>query len=121
MIELLSGFPENVVAVSAKGNLQRQDYVAVLEPAVEAAFAKHSKVRFYYELGPELHGVQAGAAWEDLKVGVRHWTAWERIAVVTDIEWIRHSINAFAFLMPGRVRTFPQAEAEAAHTWISAA
>ena len=35
MIELLKGFPSNVVAISCHGDVSRQDYDDVLIPAVE--------------------------------------------------------------------------------------
>ena len=42
------------------------------------------------------------------------------IAVVTDIEWIRHAVNVFRFLLPGKVRVFPGGEVGAARHWIVA-
>lgn len=119
MIELLQGFPENVVALVAKKHVTRADYQTVLVPAVEKALKQHDKVRIYYELGPEFEGIEAGAVWEDFMVGVSHWLRWERIAVVTDVVWIRYTIDAFRFLMPARVRVFTAAEATEAREWIA--
>jgi hypothetical protein len=121
MIEVLKGFPENVVAVAAKGKVTRSDYENVLVPAVEKAFQRHEKLRFYYELGPEFQGLESGAAWEDFKVGISHFMRWERVAVVTNVDWIRHAAGAFAFLMPAKVRTFSIAQESEARAWISAA
>ena len=58
--------------------------------------------------------------WEDFKIGVEHLSRWERVAVVTDIEWIRHAANVFSFLMPGEVRVFATSDAPAARQWITA-
>ena len=49
---------------------------------------------------------------------MEHLLRWERVAVVTDIEWIRHRVNVFRFLLPGKIRVFADYEAEAAHQWI---
>jgi SpoIIAA-like len=119
MIELLAGFPENVVAVSGKGQVTRKDYEEVLIPAVEAAFKKNYKVSFYYELGTQFAGIEAGAAWEDFKEGVRHFLHWEKMAVVTDIDWIRRAITGFAVFMPGELRVFPTGEAAVARAWVT--
>jgi SpoIIAA-like len=121
MIETIAGFPDNVVACAAKGQVTGEDYDRVLIPAVEAALAKHDKIRCYYELGTAFAGMDAGAAWRDFTVGIEHLTRWERVAVVTDVEWIGHAVNAFRFLMPGAVRVFPTAETAAARVWIAAA
>ncbi len=120
MIEMLKGLPEGVVAAVAKGRVTKKDYDEVLVPAVEAAFRRRQKVRCYYELGREFSGMEAGAAWEDFRVGVGHLSGWERVAVVTDVDWIRLSINAFRFLVPGEIRIFPTTEAGEARRWIQA-
>jgi hypothetical protein len=118
MIEIVETFPDNVVGLIAKGQVTREDYERVLIPRVEAALKRHDKIRLYYELGSEFSGIDAGAAWEDLKVGVEHFTRWERMAVVTDVDWIRHMLNAFGFVMPGQLRVFPTAKGAEARAWI---
>jgi SpoIIAA-like len=121
MIEIVSGFPDNVVAAVARGHVTRQDYLEILVPAIEKAFSRFARLRCYYELGSTFAGFAPGAMWEDAKIGFGHLAGWERIAVVTDIDWIRHAVAAFRFLMPAEVRVFPSAEAAAARSWIAAA
>lgn len=121
MIESIDSFPDNVVAVIAKGQVTKQDYEKVLIPKVEAALKRHERISLYYELGAEFSGVDSGAAWEDIKVGVEHLTRWERMAVVTDVDWIRHLMSAFRVFMPGRLRVFPTAKTADARAWILAA
>ena len=43
----------------------------------------------------------------------RHRThpATERVAIVTDVGWVRHTVNALRFLIPGEVRVFTTHEA----------
>ena len=118
MIEIIAGFPENVVALIAKGQVTKKDYEQVLIPKVESALKRYNKIRLYYELGSEFSGIDPGAAWEDLKIGIEHLTRWERMAVVTDVEWIRHMLNAFRFLMPGQLRVFATAQTSEARAWI---
>ena len=119
MIRILSGFPENVVAVACEGRVTRKDYDDILVPTVTAALQRHEKVRLYYEITPQFSGMEAGAIWEDFRVGMEHLLRWECIAVVTDIAWIRHTVNAFRFLLPGKVRVFAGGEAGAAREWIA--
>jgi SpoIIAA-like len=64
--------------------------------------------------------MELGAMWEDFRVGIGHLSGWERIAVVTDVDWIRHAINAFRFLVSGETRIFPTSEAAKARRWIAA-
>lgn len=118
MIENIEGFPDNVVALIAKGQVTKKDYEQLVIPKVETALKRHDKIRLYYELGSQFSGIDPGAVWEDLKVGVEHLTRWERMAVVTDVDWIRHMVNAFRFLMPGQMRVFATAQTSEARAWI---
>jgi len=118
MIELLKGFPENVIAVSCKGKITKSDYDTVLVPTIEKALSAHDKVRLYYEAGPGFAGIEPAAAWEDFKVGMEHFTRWQRVAVVTDVDWIKHTMQIFSFIMPGDMRVFRTSEAEQARAWI---
>jgi SpoIIAA-like len=118
MIELLEGFPENVVAIAARRQVTKDDYLTVVVPAVERAFAGHERVRVYYELGAGFAGFDAGAMLEDAKVGMRHLRHWDRVAVVTDVAWIGHAVSLFAFLMPAAVKVFATKDGEQARAWI---
>lgn len=119
MIEILKGFPDNVAALACRGHVTRQDYETVLVPHVEALLKRHDKVRLYYEIGADFTAIDPGAVWEDFKVGMAHLTHWERVAVVTDVDWIRHTMSLFAFVIPGDVRIFPMAEAAQARGWLT--
>jgi SpoIIAA-like len=119
MIEHLKGFPQNVVAFVCRGHVTKKDYENVLIPAVRSALAEHDKVRLYYETAADFEGIDPAAVWEDTKVGVSHMTRWERFAVVTDVEWIRHTMKFFSFLMPGEMKVFRNDEAARAKEWIA--
>ncbi len=118
MIELLTGFPDNTVAAVAKGRVTRLDYDDVLIPKVNEAVARHDKIRCYYELGAEFTGFDAGAAWEDFRLGIGNLTHWQRVAIVTDVEWLRMTMRFFRFLVPGELRVFGTADAAEARSWI---
>lgn len=121
MIETLRDFPDNVVAVSCHGHVTRDDYDKVLIPAVEGKLARHDKVRLYYEIGPEFTGIDPGAIWADFKVGMEHLSRWDRVAIVTDVDWIKNTMRFFSFLFPVEMRFFPMTQAAEARSWIAAA
>lgn len=120
MIEQLTDFPDNIAAFRCAGQVTRDDYVRVLVPAILGKLRTHDKVRVYYETAANFSGFETGAMWEDFKVGVEHLTRWERVAVVTDVDWIGNAVRFFAFLMPATTKLFSQAEAAQARSWISA-
>ncbi len=55
---------------------------------------------------------------EDFKIGMQHLTRWERVAVVTDVQWIANAISLFSFLLPGAMKVFSTKDADQAHSWI---
>ena len=120
MMHVLEGFPDNVVAVRAEGDITAHDYRSVLHPAIDHATVD-GKARLLYALGPEFTGFEGGAFWEDAKMGFQHLTSFERIAVVTDIDWVQRSIHLFGVFIPGTVRVFQNSEFETAKTWITSA
>lgn len=121
MIELLKDFPDNVTALVCHGQVTKADYEKVLIPDVTQRLGRHDKVRIYYEIAPDFTGYDPGAIWDDTKLGLSHFLRWERLALVTDIEWIKHSVTLFGFLMPAQLRAFPTKEADAAREWIAEA
>jgi hypothetical protein len=118
MIETLSGLGERVVAVRARGKVTAKDFQDVLLPAVEAATQDGKRARLLYVLGPEFDGLEVGAMLHDAKVGLGHLSDFERIAVVTDRDWIAHSLRVTAFLIPAAVRLFAPDQLEEAKRWI---
>jgi|SRR6516162_9647499 hypothetical protein len=121
MIEILKGFPEGVAAFAGKGRVTRADYERVLIPELEEVLRRPGRVRCYYELGTDFSGMDSDAMWEDFKIGVGHFTRWERVAVVTDIDWIRHAVGLFRFLVPGEFQVFSTSTATEARNWIASA
>ena len=120
MIRLLRDMPAGVLGLEAVDDVEKEDYENVILPAVEKAIAENGKVRLVYVLGHEFDDYEGGAVWEDLKLGAKHPTAFERIAVVTDARWARPAMKVFSVLWPGKARAFPLDERAAAVTWAAA-
>lgn len=119
MIEQIHDLPDNVLGFAATGTVTASDYESVIIPAVEALFARQNKVRFLYHLGEDFSGFEAAAMWDDTKLGLKHLSGWERMAVVSDVEWLRAAIRIFGLAIPGQVRVFHNRELAEAKKWIT--
>lgn len=119
MLELIPDLPDNVVGCSATGKVTADDYESVLIPAVETNLKDYDKIRLLYYLGPDFKGYSIGAMWDDAKVGLMHITAWEKIAVVSDVEWIRGATKFFGFAIPCQVKVFSNDQLPDAKEWIT--
>ncbi|HKJ82848.1 MAG TPA: STAS/SEC14 domain-containing protein [Mariprofundaceae bacterium] len=120
MIERISDLPEYVLGFRASGTITAEDYESVVIPAVEEMFSRQQRIRLLYHLGEEVEGFEAAAMWDDTKLGLKHFSGWERLAIVSDIAWLRVVIKAFGLTMPGQVRIFHNDEMPKAVRWINA-
>jgi len=116
MIEMINELPDNVVGIVAKGRVTNEECDNVLKPAMERSLKRHGKIRLYYEVGSRF----PGAGWDDLDLAIDHLPQWERIAIVTDTGWVRHTVNALRFLIASEVRVFTMLDAEEGRAWIVA-
>lgn len=121
MITEYSGLPENVIGVSATGEVTKDDYEEVLIPLIEDKLKDHKKVSLFYYIGPQFTGFTAGAMWDDTKVGLKHIADWDKVAMVTDVPWLRNTVKCFAFIMPGKLKVFSNDQRSDAEAWIQAA
>ena len=117
MIKRMVNMPEGVIGFKAAGTLKAEDYREVVLPAIEEAAAT-GEVRFVIVI-PEFAGFTPGALWQDLKVGVKHFGAWKKIALVTDVEWMSQLTALFGWMTPGDVKCFSLAGQAAAIDWVS--
>jgi hypothetical protein len=119
MLERIQDLPENVLGFEAKGEVTGDDYESVLIPAVEELLKRQKNIRFLYNFGDAFTTFDDMALWEEAKVGLRHFYAWERVAVVSDIGWIARAIKLFSICMHGQARIFPSSEFAEAKRWLS--
>ncbi len=121
MIERLADAPAGVCAFRASGEVSADDYRQVLEPDLAVA-AKAGEIRLLYVLESDF-SMTAGAYLQDTKlglgVGYAHHSAWKRTAIVTDLDWLRRSLHAFAWMVPGELKVFGLDELEEVKTWVA--
>ncbi|MGH2597001.1 MAG: STAS/SEC14 domain-containing protein [Actinomycetota bacterium] len=111
--------PHGTLGFEAIGDVVADDYRNVMMPPVEV-MAAQGKVRLLYLVGHRFERYTTGAMWEDAEFGVRHPTHWERVALVTDVDWMRHLAGAFGWMVPGKFKTFQVSELGAAKEWTGA-
>lgn len=119
MIEVMIDLPDQVLGLRATGEVTAEDYRSILLPALEEKLRRHKKVRLLYVLGDGFEGYTRGAAWEDAKVGMKHLTAFDRVAVVTDVDWVESMVKGLGFVFPGEVRVFDDDDVDEARRWVS--
>ncbi|HUZ61013.1 MAG TPA: STAS/SEC14 domain-containing protein [Hanamia sp.] len=86
---------------------------------LRAAVKKNKDLKVLCWLGENFKGFKLGALKEDMVIGIKYFKDWKKIAFVSDKEWMNHTVKAFGFLMPAKVRTFENKGMNAAIKWLS--
>jgi stage II sporulation SpoAA-like protein len=123
MIEPIAEMPESTLGMRAWGEVTGGDYTDVLLPALHKAVEDSGEIRLLFQIGPDFERFTAGMMATDitqgLGFGVKHWSAWKRMAVVTDVEWLRNAMQMFGWMTPGEARLFALDEVQQAKDWVA--
>jgi hypothetical protein len=91
-------------------------------PAMDDMLAT-GEIRLVEVIADDYEGFGPGGLAEDLRLGLgalfRHHAAFRRVAVVTDKEWVVHTLHALAWMVPGEVALYPLAELDQAAAWAA--
>ena len=124
MITTIADMPPGTIGLRASGKLTKPDYTDVAIPPLRGAIERGEKIRLLLEVAPDFDGLDAGAVKEelsaDLGLGIGHLGSWERMAIVSDKEWLAHAIALFGWMVPGSVKRFPLAGLDEAKAWLTA-
>jgi len=117
MMEVIEDLPDGVVGIASKGRITKADYEKIVIPTIEEALKTHKKISLLFHL-ENLEGMDLGAMWDDASFGLKHWSDFDRIAFVSDIEWVTGMTAFFGAMIPAEVKTFKESDTEAARLWV---
>jgi len=121
MIELLQHMPKGVIGIRVSGRVSGDD-IREFKPAMDELL-NTEELRIVEVIAPNYEGFGPGGLVEDLKVGLgalfQHHSAFRRIAVVTDKEWVAHTLHALAWMVPGELALFGLDELDRAAQWAA--
>ena len=121
MIELMPDMPAGVTGIRVAGRLRGED-LREFKPTMDD-LVKSGEIRIVEVIEPDYEGFGPGGLVEDLKLGlgalIQHHSAFKRIAVVSDRDWVAHALHAFAWMVPGELALFGLDEIERAKEWAA--
>ncbi|MFI2812146.1 MULTISPECIES: STAS/SEC14 domain-containing protein [Microbulbifer] len=105
------------LSLRVKGKLTHRDYEAMV-PILESALAeaRHPKINVFFD-ATELEGWEARAAWDDLKLGLRHGRQFHKVAMVGHKRWQELATRVGAWFIGGDARFFE--DEEEAMAWLA--
>lgn len=106
-----------VLEVRVTGKLVHEDYEQFV-PEFDRLIKQHGKIRLLFEM-VDFHGWEPQAAWDDLKLGVKHFSDIDRIAMVGDKRWEEWMARFCQPFTMAKVRYFEHDQAAAARDWLA--
>ncbi|MDF1691730.1 MAG: STAS/SEC14 domain-containing protein [Zhongshania sp.] len=106
------------LSLKAQGKLTHDDYKTIT-PLIDSALASVSKpkVRMLFD-GSELQGWELRAAWDDFKLGLRHGSEFEKIAIYGNKRWEAMAAKIGNWFVAGEIKYFDNHNE--AITWLQA-
>ncbi|MFX4227562.1 MAG: STAS/SEC14 domain-containing protein [Porticoccaceae bacterium] len=114
-IELVES--EIFIGLKVVGRLSHEDY-QVFTPVLESALAAvdDPNVRMLVDL-TDFGGWEPRAAWDDLKIGLRHGRQFRKIAIYGDHHWRDMLTNIGSWFVSGEIKSF--ATVDEAMNWLN--
>ncbi|MGA9827202.1 MAG: STAS/SEC14 domain-containing protein, partial [Rhodanobacteraceae bacterium] len=106
MLTIIDGLPEHVIGIRINDKLRAEDYEKQLVPLVNERLKNHRKLDLLCCIDGEWKGMEAGAVWQDLRLGLGRIGHWARMAIVSDIKWLENAVKLFRVFSPGELRHF---------------
>ncbi|MBB6369190.1 STAS/SEC14 domain-containing protein [Chryseobacterium shigense] len=108
MITIIPEAPENVAAFNATGEVTKEDFDNLVIPHVKEKVDQFGELNYLLYLDTDLDKFTTGAWLEDVFLGLKNLTKWNRTAIVTDKEGVQKFTDIFSVLMPGEFKSFPK-------------
>ena len=119
MLRRLSDMPAGTIGFEAVGGVEDDDWEDQVEPVLRREIGAGHDIRLLYLLGAAARDVEGDAMRADTGFRARHAGSFERVAVVSDEDWMRPAVRALSFLLPGKAKGFPVRDLDAAKAWLA--
>ena len=119
MLQFINDLPDDVVGIHAIGEVTKDDFDRVLIPRIEDLSKRQGEIKYLLVLETDVSNFTLAAWWKDLVLGLKHFTEWKRIAVVSDQKGVEWFTDVFTIATPGSSKGFKPEEIEEAKAWLA--
>jgi hypothetical protein len=101
------------------GQVSHDDYQNVVIPHLERLKREGRRVRLLFHLGQMFERFTPAGALSDARVGVSYMGLFERVAIVTDVDWASRLSGLFADLVPWPIKIYRNEAFDDAVRWLA--
>ncbi|MFD0765376.1 STAS/SEC14 domain-containing protein [Mucilaginibacter lutimaris] len=120
MLQFIKDLEPHVVGIHAIGEVTKEDMERVLLPRIDELVARQGEINYLLVLETDVSNWTAGAWWDDIKMGLKNFTKWNKIAVVSDQKGVQWFTNAFTYFVPGKSKGFALNQLDEAIAFVTA-
>lgn len=119
MLTIIENLPPHVFGVRASGEVTADDLQKVLVPGLQGLTKRYNEIYYILVLETKVENFTAGAWLQDAMAGVKHFTQWKKMAIVSDQKAVENFTDVFSYVTPGEAKGFSLEELEEAIAWVS--
>ena len=116
MLRPMTDMPPGTLGFEAVGDVDDDDWEDTVEPVLRREIADGRRLRLLYMTSGDVEGDAMKA---DATFRARHASSFDRVAVVSDEDWLRPALRVLSFLLPGEAKGFRVRELEDAKAWLA--
>jgi len=119
MVELLNDFPPYVAAYKATGHVHKDEYEQVVMARINEVAAQYEKINFLVLMDTDVWDYSFGSLVDYVKMTFEHFKQWNRLAIISNEQWLGKIYEVFGGLVYGKVKSFELNQYEEAKQWVS--
>ena len=118
MIKAIKNAPENVAAFMAKGEVTKRDFDKVFKK-VQKKVSETGELNYLLKLDTDVENFSSGAWINDMLLGLKNLTKWNRCAIVSDNPVVQKITAASDYVTIGEFKAFKHDDYKKALHWVS--
>jgi len=119
MLKQINELPNYVVGIHAFADVTEIEYENALIPLFNRVIKKNRRIKFLLVLETDIKNFASGAWCGSIKIGVKYFFKWGKVAIVTDQKSVFGYSDLFKYILPGKFKKFPLDQLDKAVRWIS--
>ena len=119
MLKPISDLPPHVIGTHIYTNVTRLEYEDSLAPLLDNVLKTNRKINLVLILETDIKDFSPGKWCGSVKIGLKYFFKWGKVAVVTDRKDVHGFSDLFKYIIPGQYRSFPLEEIDKALQWVA--
>jgi hypothetical protein len=119
MLKIINDLPPPVIGIHAFQEVTDAEYEDMLVPLLKEQVKRHKRINFVLVLETDIKNFASGAWCGSVKIGLKYFFKWKKVAIVTDQKGIGGYSDLFKYIIPGKFCTYQLNDLDKALRWVT--